>query len=175
MKRLLSIINLIATFLFALIRFTFKGYIGWLGLILILLKILNIINWTWWIILVPLEYGIVYCLYMTIDGLQYQLGLKDAGAYARNTSGLSKEESQNLQIQIIINGGPEHIGETIDRLCKKQSRLKFNQALLDASLEHYNCLQLAMLADKNVNAYVTIKKWQDAGLKLPKEDSPEFG
>ena len=174
MKKL-SFTNLILTFLFALIRFIFKGYIGWIGLILVLLKLFGIINWTWWIILLPLEYGTIYCLYMTIDGVQYQLGLKSAGAYARQTSGLSKEESQNLQIHIIIKGGPEHIGETIDRLCKKQGRLKFNQALLDASLEHYYCLQLAMFADKNVNAYVTIKKWKEAGLKLPEEGSPEFG
>ena len=112
---------------------------------------------------------------MTIDGVQYQLGLKSAGAYARQTSGLSKEESENIQIQAIINEGPEYIGETIDRLCNKPSRLNFNQALLDSSLEHYYCLQLAMFADKNVNAYVTIKKWKETGLKLPEEGSPEFG
>ncbi len=174
MKKL-SFTNLILTFLFALIRFIFKGYIGWIGLILVLLKLFGIINWTWWIILLPLEYGTIYCLYMTIDGVQYQLGLKSAGAYARQTSGLSKEESENIQIQAIINEGPEYIGETIDRLCNKPSRLNFNQALLDSSLEHYYCLQLAMFADKNVNAYVTIKKWKETGLKLPEEGSPEFG
>jgi len=171
----LSFTKLFMTFFFALIKFTFAGVIGWIGLIFILLKIFGVINWAWWVIALPLEYGTIYCLYMTFDGVQYQLGLKDAGAYARQTSGLSKEESQNLQIHIIIKGGPEHIGETIDRLCKKQGRLKFNQALLDASLEHYYCLQLAMFADKNVNAYVTIKKWKEAGLKLPEEGSPEFG
>ncbi len=164
----LSFTNLIQTFIFAFIKFTISGWIGWLGIIFILIRIIGIIHWSWWIVTLPLEYGAIYCLYMTIDGLQYQLGLKDAGAYARNTSGLSKEESQNLQIHIIIKGGPEHIGETIDRLCKKQSRLQFSQALLDASLEHYFLLQLATLGNKKINAYDTIKKWKESGLKLPK-------
>jgi len=47
--------------------------------------------------------------------------------------------------------------------------------LLDASLEHYYILQLAMLGNKNVNAYETIKKWREAGLRLPEEGSPQFG
>ena len=173
-----SFINLSKTFLFALIKFTFNGLIGWLGLIFILLKIFDVIHWSWWLVALPLEYGVIYCLYMTIDGARYRTGLKDVGGYASFTSFTSppsQEESENFQIQIIIKEGFEHIGETIDRLCEKPSRLKFNQALLDASLEHYYCLQLAMFADKNVNAYVTIKKWKEAGLKLPEEGSPEFG
>jgi len=120
----------------------------------------------------PLEYGAIYCMYMTIDGAKYSAGLKDAGAYAGYTA--SYLQNENFQIQTIIKEGPEHIGETIDKLCKEQSRLKFNQALLDASLEHYYLLQLAMFGDKNVNSYVTIKKWKESGLKLPEEGTPEF-
>jgi hypothetical protein len=52
--------------------------------------------------------------------------------------------------------------------------MKFNQALLDASLEHHFLLQLAMLGNKNLNAYDTIKKWRESGLKLPEEGTPEF-
>jgi hypothetical protein len=31
-----------------------------------------------------------------------------------------------------------------------------------------------MFADKKENAYVTIKKWKESGLKLPEEGTPEF-
>ena len=174
MKKL-SFIGLIGTFFSALIIFIFSGWIGWLGIILIILRIIGVIHWWWWIAALPLEYGIIYCLYMTIDGAKYRKGLKGAGTYARMTQPFLQQEDENFQIQIIIKEGPENIGETIDRLCKEQSRLKFNQALLDASLEHYYLLQLAMFADKNINAYVTVKKWKESGLKLPEEGTPEFG
>ena len=172
--KILSYTSLIKTFFFALIAFIFTGGIGWLGIILILIRIFGFIHWSWWIVALPLEYGIIYCLYMTIDGARYRAGLKDAGTYARFTSPLSKQESENLQIQTIIEEGPGNIGETIDRLCDVKSRMKFNQALLDASLEHYFLLQLATLGNKKVNAYDTIKKWREAGLKLPEEGTPEF-
>jgi hypothetical protein len=35
----------------------------------------------------PLEYGVIYCLYMTIDGALYRAGLKNVGRYARFTQG----------------------------------------------------------------------------------------
>jgi hypothetical protein len=168
----LSFTNLIKTFFSALIMFTFTPWIGWLGIILILIKIFGIIHWSWWVVALPLEYGVIYCLYMTIDGAKYRAGLKDAGAYAGFTLPFLKNEK--IQIQIIIKEGPEYIGETIDRLCKDQSRLKFNQALLEASLKDYFLLQLAMLGNKNLNAYDTIKKWRESGLKLPEEGTPEF-
>jgi len=34
----------------------------------------------------PLEYGVLYCLYMTIDGALYRAGRKDIGGYARFTA-----------------------------------------------------------------------------------------
>lgn len=173
MKKI-SFVSLIKTFFSALIMFTISGWIGWLGIIFIILKIIGVIHLSWWITALPLEYGFFYCLYMTIDGAKYRAGLKDAGAYARLTSPFSKLEMENLQIQTIIKEGPDHIGETIDRLCNEKSCMKFNQVLLDASLEHYFLLQLAMLGNKNVNVYDTIKKWRDAGLKLPEEGTPEF-
>ena len=176
MKKL-SFTGLIGTFFSALIIFAIRGWIGWLGIVIIILRTIGVIHWSWWIAALPLEYGAIYCLYMTIDGAKYRAGLKDAGAYARSTSftsPLSKQESENLQIQTIIKEGPDYIGETIDRLCNVKSRMKFNQALLDASLEHYFLLQLAMLGNKNLNAYVTIKKWRESGLKLPEEGTPEF-
>jgi hypothetical protein len=170
----LSFINLIKTFFLALIKFTFTGGIGLLGIILILIRIFGVIHWAWWIVALPLEYGVIYCLYMTIDGAKYKAGLKDAGAYASSTSPFSKQESKNLQIQTIINEGPDYIGETIDRLCNVTGRMGFNQALLDASLERYGLRQLAILGNKNLKANDTIKKWRESGLKLPEEGTPKF-
>jgi hypothetical protein len=48
------------------------------------------------------------------------------------------------------------------------------QELLELSLEDYFVLQLAMFADKEVNAYTTIAAWKQAGLRLPAEDTDEF-
>ena len=170
----LSFKNLIGTFFSALIMFIITGWIGWLGIIFLILRMTDVIHWSWWIAALPLEYGVIYCLYMTIDGAKYRAGLKGVGAYARFTQPFPQNDSEDFQIQMIIKEGAESIGETIDRLSKEEGRLKFNQALLDASLEHYFLLQLAMLGNKNINAYDTIKKWKASGLKLPEEGTPEF-
>lgn len=170
----LSFAHLIRTFFYALFKFTFTGGIGLLGIIFIVLRALGVIHWSWWLAALPLEYGIVYCLYMTIDGAKYRAGLKDAGTYARNTSPFSKPQLENIQIAGIIKEGPDHIGETIDKLSDIKSRLKFNQALVNAALEHYFLLQLATLGNKDANAYDTIKKWRNSGLDLPVEGTSEF-
>jgi len=170
----LSFISLIKTFLFSLLKFTLAGGIGWLGIIFILLKIFNIINWSWFIIGIPLEYGVVYCLYMTIDGAKYRAGLKSAGKHALYTSGLSKQEAENLQIQTIVKEGPDHVGEIIDRLCNVKGRLNFNQALLDGSLQRYSLSELAILGNKDAKLNETLKKWQKSGLILPKEGTPKL-
>lgn len=165
----LSFTGLIKTFVFALIKFIINGWIGWVGIVFILLRIIGIIHWSWWMATLPLEYGAIYCLYMTIDGALYRAGFKGVGAYARYTSSVSQPESEILQIQTIIIEGPEYIGETIDRLCNVKSRLKFNQSLLDASLLHYSLPQLAILGNKNLNSKKTIKKWKESGLKFSEE------
>ncbi len=171
----LSFGSLIKTFIRALISFTFFGWIGWLGIILVLLKIIGIIHWQWWVVTLPLEYGVIYCLYMTIDGALYRTGKKDAGRYARFTQPFMFEvPSYKTQIQKIISEGPERIGETIDSLCEDPSQIYLAQALLDAALKPYFLLQLALFANKEVGYNITIKKWRDAGLKLPDEGTPEF-
>jgi hypothetical protein len=53
------------------------------------------------------------------------------------------------------------------------SRLKFNQALVDAQLKPYYFLQLAIFGNKNQNTHVTIKEWRQSGLDLPQEGSPK--
>jgi hypothetical protein len=111
---------------------------------------------------------------MTIDGALYRAGLKDVGGYARLTQGEIIAQFEQTKIQEIITEGPERIGATIDALCEDPNRRRFAQALLDAAIEPYFLLQLAMFADTKVNAHVTIKKWREAGLKLPAEGTPEF-
>jgi hypothetical protein len=86
MKVLKFIIDLPFRFIFAFLGFTFLGWIGWVGLVLIGLKLFHVIGWPWWAAALPLEYGVLYCLYMTIDGALYRSGRKDIGGYARFTA-----------------------------------------------------------------------------------------
>ena len=86
MKVLKFIIDLPFRFVFAFLGFTFLGWIGWVGIVLITLKLFGVIGWPWWVAALPLEYGVLYCLYMTIDGALYRAGRKDIGGYARFTA-----------------------------------------------------------------------------------------
>jgi hypothetical protein len=67
----------------------------------------------------------------------------------------------------------EEIATTINRLVKAGHIAKA-QELLELSLDDYFVLQLAMFADKKVNAYTTIAAWKQAGLRLPAENTDEF-
>ena len=86
MKTLMFLVDLPFRFLYALIGFTFGGWIGLVGLILIALRFFHVINWPWWAAAIPLIYGVLYCLYMTIDGALYRAGLKGVGGYGRFTT-----------------------------------------------------------------------------------------
>jgi hypothetical protein len=61
------------------------GWIGWVGIVLVLLRAFGVIHWPWWGAALPLIYGVIYCVYMTIDGALYRAGLKKVGGYARFT------------------------------------------------------------------------------------------
>src|SRR5438067_12478652 len=87
MKLLRFLIDLPIRFIVALVGFTLGGWIGWLGIILVLLRFLGLIHWPWWLAALPLEYGVIYCVYMTIDGALYRAGFKNVGRYARFTQG----------------------------------------------------------------------------------------
>jgi hypothetical protein len=80
------IIDLPFRFIFALLGFTFGGWIGWVGLALIALKSLHVISWPWWAAALSLEYGMLYRLCMTIDDALFCAGRKDIGGYARFTA-----------------------------------------------------------------------------------------
>ena len=86
----------------------------------------------------------------------------------------SGQTIDHSKIQEIISQGPERIGPTIDACCEDPNQRVFAQALLDNALKDYFLLQLAMFANTKVNAYVTINRWKNAGLKLPAEGTPEF-
>ena len=72
MKVLMFVIDLPIRFIVALFGFTLGGWIGWLGIVLVLLRLFGVIDWPWWLAALPLEYGVIYCLYMTIDGALYR-------------------------------------------------------------------------------------------------------
>ena len=98
MKILIFFIELPIRFIIALLRFTLGGWIGWLGMLLVSLKFLGVIHWPWWLASLPLEYGVIYCLYMTIDGALYRAGLKKMGGYARSTTFESKEAEEAFKL-----------------------------------------------------------------------------
>ena len=92
MKLLMFLIELPVRFVLALLGFTFAGWIGWIGIILVLLRLIGVIHWPWWLAALPLEYGVIYCLYMAIDGALYRAGLKKVAGYARFTKGLTDSQ-----------------------------------------------------------------------------------
>jgi hypothetical protein len=98
MKILMFFIDLPIRFIIALVRFTLGGLIGWLGIILVSLRFLGVIHWPWLLASLPLEYGFIYCLYMTIDGALYRAGLKKMGGYARLTTFESKEAEEVFKL-----------------------------------------------------------------------------
>ena len=83
--KLRFLIELPIRFTLALLGFTFGGWIGWAGLLLVSLRVVGVLHWRWWVAALPLEYGVIYCLYMTIDGALYRAGFKTIGRYARST------------------------------------------------------------------------------------------
>jgi hypothetical protein len=104
MKLLRFLIDLPIRFIFALFGFTLGGWIGWLGIILVSLRFFGVIHWPWWLAALPLEYGVLYCVYMTIDGALYRAGLKKVGGYARVTQFESREAEEAFRLSQI---GPD--------------------------------------------------------------------
>ena len=97
--------------------FTLGGWIGWLGIILVLLRLFGVIDWPWWLAALPLEYGVIYCLYMTIDGALYRAGLKKVGGYARFTSFENREAEEAFKLSQM--GSDAYIAEKEAELAPK--------------------------------------------------------
>jgi len=121
MKLLMFLIDLSIRFLFALVGFTLGGWIGWLGIILVLLRLFGVIHLPWWLAALPLEYGVIYCLYMTIDGALYRAGLKKAGGYARFTSFESREAEEAFKLSQM--GSDAYIAEKEAELAPKMAAI----------------------------------------------------
>jgi len=117
MKLLMFVIDLPIRFIFALFGFTLGGWIGWLGIILVLLRLFGVIHWPWWLAALPLEYGVIYSLYMTIDGALYRAGLKKVGGYARFTSFESREAEEAFKLSQM--GSDAYIAEKEAELAPK--------------------------------------------------------
>jgi hypothetical protein len=117
MKVLMFVIDLPIRFIVALFGFTLGGWIGWLGIVLVLLRLFGVIHWPWWLAALPLEYGVIYCLYMTIDGALYRAGLKKAGGYARFTSFESREAEEAFKLSQM--GSDAYIAEKEAELAPK--------------------------------------------------------
>jgi len=111
------VIDLPIRFMFALFVFTLGGWIGWLGIILVLLRLFGVIDWPWWLAALPLEYGVIYCLYMTIDGALYRAGLKKVGGYARFTSFENREAEEAFKLSQM--GSDAYIAEKEAELAPK--------------------------------------------------------
>ena len=138
MKLLKFLFELPIRFILALFGFTFFGWIGRLGIVLVLLRSFGVIHWPWWVAALPLEYGVIYCAYMIVDGALYGAGLKDVGKYARFTQAPLVAQHEQSKIQGIIAEGPERIGMTIDAWSEDPNRRRLAQALLDAALGRYS-------------------------------------
>ncbi len=121
MKLLIFFIELPFRLVFALVMFTLTGWIGWMGIILVSLRLFGVIHWPWWLALLPLEYGLIYCLYMTIDGALYRAGLKKIGGYARLTQpGLTHLTQFEREAQEVIK--LSQIGKDAD-IAEKQAEI----------------------------------------------------
>jgi len=71
MQLLLFLAGLTISFILAL-EFALGGWIGWAGIILLLLRVIGVIHCRWWLAALPLEYGLIACLYMIIGGAWYR-------------------------------------------------------------------------------------------------------
>src|SRR5207245_9534230 len=108
-RKMRTFIELPFRFAFAFLGFTFFGWIGWVGIVLIALKLFGVIHWPWWVAALPLEYGVLYCLYMTIDGALYRAGLKGVGGYARFTT--SDEQLARGEMEQALRNAKQARGE----------------------------------------------------------------
>ena len=109
-------------FIFALVGFTFSGWIGWVGMILLLLRIVGVIYWPWWLAALPLEYGVIYSVYMTIDGALHRGDFKGRREVRTFYASPVIYSHKQLKIKEIIAEGPERIGEMIDAWSEDPNR-----------------------------------------------------
>lgn len=74
-----------------------------------------------------------------------------------------------------VEKGVEVIGPTIDALSKNPATTHKAQLLLNLASQYYYLLELAMFANKEVNAYVTLAAWKKAGLEFTGDELSDPG
>lgn len=67
------------------------GFFGFLALILITLKLCGVIAWSWWLVLLPLYFGVAVLLFFFLMAIVGWLGLASVGRVADMMSNSKKK------------------------------------------------------------------------------------
>lgn len=67
------------------------GFLGLLALVLITLKLCGVIAWSWWLVLLPLYFGVAVILFLFLVAILGWLGLASVGRVADMMSSSKKK------------------------------------------------------------------------------------
>ena len=67
------------------------GFFGFLALILITLKLCGVIAWSWWLVLLPLYFGVAVLLFFFLMAIIGCMGLASVGRVADMMSNSKKK------------------------------------------------------------------------------------
>ncbi|UYA58178.1 hypothetical protein [Klebsiella phage DP] len=69
------------------------GFLGLLALVFITLKLCGVIAWSWWLVLLPLYFGVAVLLFFFLMAIIGWLGLASVGRVAEMMSNSKRKES----------------------------------------------------------------------------------
>lgn len=67
------------------------GFLGLLALVFITLKLCGVIAWSWWLVLLPLYFGVAVLLFFFLMAIIGWLGLASVGRVAKMMSNSKKK------------------------------------------------------------------------------------
>ena len=67
------------------------GFLGLLALVFITLKLCGVIAWSWWLVLLPLYFGVAVLLFFFLMAIIGWLGLASVGCVAEMMSNSKKK------------------------------------------------------------------------------------
>ena len=67
------------------------GFLGLLALVFITLKLCGVIAWSWWLVLLPLYFGVAVILFFFLVAILGWLGLASVGRVAEMMSNSKKK------------------------------------------------------------------------------------
>lgn len=67
------------------------GFLGLLALVFITLKLCGVIAWSWWLVLLPLYFGVAVLLFFLLMAIIGWLGLASVGRVAEMMSNSKKK------------------------------------------------------------------------------------